>query len=171
MPSITVRPAAPGDAAAIARIYNDGIRSRSATFETHERSAADVQGWFTDAASARFPFLVACDAEGAVLGWVRGGLYRSRECYAGITDYSIYIAEEARGQGVGGVLLGAFIDACAACGVWKIVARVFPANSASRALHRAHAFREVGVYQQHAQLDGVWQDVVIVERLIAPVAP
>jgi L-amino acid N-acyltransferase YncA len=166
MTALAVRPAVISDAADVARIYNDGIRARSATFETTERSADDVQSWFADAASERFPFLVACDADGVVLGWVRGGMYRTRECYAGVTDYSIYIADEARGRGVGRTLLGAFIEACAARGVWKVVARVFPTNAASRALHRAHGFREVGVYENHAQLDGVWQDVVIVERLI-----
>lgn len=163
-----IRDAVPADAAAIARIYNEGIRARGATFETTERTAADVGGWFADLSTTRFPFLVAVDADDTVLGWVRGGSYRTRPCYAGITDYSIYIGEAARGQGVGRTLLGAFITRCAAVGVWKIVARIFPENSASRALHAAHGFREVGVYERHAQLDGVWRDVIIVERLLAP---
>jgi L-amino acid N-acyltransferase YncA len=165
MPAI--RPATLHDADQIAEIYNQAIRSRSSTFETVERTGADVRGWFESATPIPFPFLVATAGDGQVLGWVRGGAYRARACYAGITDYSIYIDADARGQGVGRLLLGAFIEACGEAGVWKIVARLFPDNAASRALHAAHAFREVGYYEKHARLDGVWRDVVIVERLIA----
>jgi L-amino acid N-acyltransferase YncA len=162
----TIRPATRDDAEAIARIYNDGIRARAATFETSYRTAADVRVWFDDPVAARFPFLVACEAEELVVGWVRGGTYRTRPCYAGVTDYSIYIAEAARGRGVGDGLMRAFLRECEAAGVWKVVARIFPDNAASRRLCAAHGFREVGVYARHAQLDGVWRDVIIVERLL-----
>jgi phosphinothricin acetyltransferase len=163
---VFLRVATPDDARAIASIYNDGIASRLATFETVPRSPGDVRGWFDDPAAARFPFLLAVAGDGAVLGWVRGGAYRARACYAGVTDYSIYVATEARGRGVGGMLMAGFLDACQAAGVWKVLGRVFPENAASRALCAAHGFREVGTYERHARLDGVWRDVIIVERLI-----
>jgi L-amino acid N-acyltransferase YncA len=85
--------------------------------------------------------------------------------YSGIAEYSIYIATEAHGQGVGATLLEAFFTACKNVGIWKLVSRIFPENTASRALCRKTGFREVGVYEKHARLDGKWKDVIIVEKL------
>ena len=161
-PDIRVRPAADADAAAIAEIYNQGIRERVATFETVERTADDVRGWL---AQPLHPLLVAVAGD-AVLGWIRASTYRPRECYQGVGDFSVYVDARARGRGVGDVLMRAFLPACAAAGLWKLVSRIFPENAASRALCARHAFREVGVYRRHAQLDGEWRDVVIVERLL-----
>jgi L-amino acid N-acyltransferase YncA len=160
----TIRPAAPADAPAIVAIYNEGIRGRGATFETTERTADDVLTWF-DAASAH-PFLVAVGADGAVLGWVRASSYRARACYAGIADFSVYVSVAARGRGVGDALMAAFLPACAGAGLWKVLSRIFPENAASLALCARHGFRTVGTYEKHARLDGVWRDVVIVERLL-----
>jgi phosphinothricin acetyltransferase len=160
--SVNVREAAAGDVAAIAEIYNEGIRGRTATFETRERTAADVRHWL---GHAEHPLLVA-ERHGRVVGWIRASAYRARECYAGIAEFSVYVAGDARREGVGDALMAAFIAACARAGAWKLVSRVFPDNAASRALCRRHGFREVGLYEKHARLDGVWRDVVIVERLI-----
>ena len=172
--AVAVRPARAEDLPAIVRIYNQGIRDRIATFETRERTAEEIRPWLDD---PRHPLLVAVDgsgttggADGAVLGWVAASGYRPRECYAGIGEFSIYVAREARGRGVGHVLIEAFLPACARAGLWKVLSRVFPENTGSRALLRAHGFREVGVYERHARLDGVWKDVVIVERLLGEAA-
>ena len=78
----------------------------------------------------------------------------------------MYVAASARGRRVGDTLMAAFLPACAAAGVWKVLSRVFPENAASLALCARHGFRVVGTYEKHAKLDGVWRDVVIVERLI-----
>lgn len=161
-PLIQIREARRSDAAAIAKIYNQGIQERIATFETRLREAADIQGWLED---ARHPILVA-ELNGQVAGWVAASGYRPRECYAGVAEFSIYIAREARGLGIGSRLMAAFLPACEAAGLWKLVSRIFPENSASRALCRKFGFREVGRYEKHAQLDGVWRDVVIVEKLL-----
>lgn len=158
--SIQVRPASRDDAAAIARIYNEGIRGRGATFETRERSTDDIRAWFDD---SRFPLLVAIE-HGDVVGWAAASAYRARACYAGIAEYSIYVATSHHGRGVGRVLMPAFLEALRAAGFWKVLSRLFPENAASRALCARFGFREVGVYEKHAQLDGVWKDVVIVER-------
>jgi L-amino acid N-acyltransferase YncA len=167
--AITVRPATASDAAAVAEIYNDGIRARVATFETTERTPDDVRAWFDAsplAGGVDHPFLVAQVEGGDVLGWVRASSYRSRACYAGIAEFSVYVAATARGRRIGDALMAAFIPACAAAGLWKLVSRIFPENAASRALCARHGFREVGTYEKHARLDGVWRDVVIVERLL-----
>ncbi|HET9982551.1 MAG TPA: arsinothricin resistance N-acetyltransferase ArsN1 family A [Longimicrobiales bacterium] len=159
---VQVRVAEPRDAAAIARIYNEGIQDRVATFETRERVPAEVLGWLGD---PRHPVLVA-ERASEVVGWASASRYRDRECYAGIAEFSVYVGRSARGAGVGDALMAAFIAACEAAGVWKLVSRVFPENAASRGLCRRHGFREVGTYRKHARLDGVWRDVVIVERLL-----
>lgn len=162
--AVTVRVTPPADVPAVTAIYNAGIRGRRATFETVERTTTDVHAWLDDPHA----FLVAtAPADTAlVLGWVRASSYRPRPCYAGIGDFSVYVAEQARGQRVGDALLAAFVPACGDAGLWKLVSRLFLDNVASRALCARHGFREVGMYEKHAQLDGVWRDVLIVERLL-----
>jgi phosphinothricin acetyltransferase len=158
------RAATDTDVNAIARIYNQGIAGRMATFETTPRTADDILRTLA-AGRGRYPFLVAT-IDDEVAGWASVSTYRPRECYAGIGEFSIYIDERWRGQGVGRVLLPALIDAAEQMGFWKLLSRVFPANSGSRRLCAACGFREVGMYEKHAQLDGRWLDVVIIERLI-----
>ncbi|MGB3329265.1 MAG: arsinothricin resistance N-acetyltransferase ArsN1 family A [Thermomicrobiales bacterium] len=161
---ITTRPAEVGDAAAIAAIYNAGIRERIATYETAERSVNERASWLRDH-DPRFPVLVAMQGD-AVVGWAGTDAYRPRACYAGVAEFSIYIDPAHRGAGVGTILLAALIEASREAGLWKLLSRIFPENAASRALCQALGFRDVGIYERHAQLDGVWRDVVIVERLI-----
>lgn len=160
--STAIRPATRDDAEVITRIYNEGIRGRGATFETRERSADDVRAWFDD---PRFPILAA-EQHGEVVGWVAASSYRPRACYAGIAEYSIYVASSHHGQGIGNALMPAFLEALEQAGFWKVLSRLFPENAASRALCARHGFREVGIYEKHGKLDGVWRDVLIVERLL-----
>ena len=157
-----VRPACIGDAASIAAIYNEGIRGRTSTFETRERTASDIEGWF---ASDRYPILTA-ERDGEVVGWIAASGYRPRECYAGIAEFSVYVRATERGRRVGDALMREFLPALERAGFWKVLSRIFPENEGSRALCRRHGFREVGTYERHARLDGAWKDVVIVERLV-----
>src|SRR5205814_5226134 len=120
-----------------------------------------VEQWF----DGRHPVVVVEDA-GAILAFASTSDYRPRDCYAGIAEFSVYAAREARGRGTGRMAMNALIDATRAAGFWKLVSRVFVENAASRRLLRSIGFREVGVYERHARLDGVWRDVVIVERLL-----
>ncbi len=92
--------------------------------------------------------------------------YRRRECYAGIAEASLYVSRGSRGRGAGKLALAALLQHAERAGFWKLVSRVFPENHASRRLISSLGFREVGIYHKHAKLDGVWRDVVIVERLI-----
>jgi L-amino acid N-acyltransferase YncA len=155
------RLAAPGDAADIARIYNQGIEDRVATFETRLRTEANIVRWF----DGMHPVVLVEDA-GDVVAFAATFTYRPRECYSGVAECSVYVARKARGKGVGRLALDALIEAAEEAGFWKLVSRVFPENLASRALCRAAGFREVGIYEKHARLDGVWRDTVIVERLL-----
>ncbi|HXV96156.1 MAG TPA: arsinothricin resistance N-acetyltransferase ArsN1 family A [Gaiellaceae bacterium] len=156
------RPARPEDAEAIARIYNEGIEDRFATFETRHRSGADVVRWVEDG----FP-LVVVEESGGVVAWASAAPYRpGREAYAGIGDFSVYVARSERGRGAGRAALEALAAEARGRGYWKLVSRIFPENEASLALCRALGFREVGVYRRHARLDGEWRDVVVVELLL-----
>jgi L-amino acid N-acyltransferase YncA len=154
-------PATASDCAAIARIYNEGIEDRLATFETRLRSAAEVEGWL----GGRYPVVVVRD-DGAVRAFAACSEYRPRACYRDIAEFSVYVAREARGRGLGGIALDGLAEAAVAAGLRKLVSRVFVENVASRRLLARKGFREVGVYRRHGLLDGVWHDVVIVERLL-----
>jgi L-amino acid N-acyltransferase YncA len=161
MDAVRTRLGAPGDEDAIARIYNEGIEDRLATFETEPRAGEDIREWL----DAGFPLVVG-ESNGSLAAWASAPPYSSRPCYSGVRNFSIYVARKARGRGLGRVTLSALIEACEARDHWKLVGRVFPENLASLALCRGLGFREVGRYRRHAQLDGRWRDVVIVERLL-----
>ena len=155
------RRATTSDAAAIARIYNEGIEERIATFETRHRTGEDVEKWF----DAVHPIVVIEDS-GDVIAFASTSTYRPRDAYAGIAEFSVYAARAARGKGAGRAAMLALFDAARESGFWKLVSRVFVENTASRNLLQSVGFREVGTYERHAKLDGVWRDVVIVEKLL-----
>ncbi len=158
------RLAVPEDAAAIARIYNEGIAERIATFETDPRTVEQLEAQLREK-GGHYPTVVV-ERDGAVIAWASASSYRSRPCYAGIAEHSVYVAREARGAGAGLVALEALFTAAEQQGFWKLLSRIFPENTASIALHRKAGFREVGVYRRHGKLEGSWRDCVIVERLI-----
>ncbi|MDP2319656.1 MAG: arsinothricin resistance N-acetyltransferase ArsN1 [Acidobacteriota bacterium] len=163
--TLSARAASPGDIPAIAQIYNEGIADRVGTFETRPRSHDDVRAWFDGV----HPIVVVEDAaaaEGDVVAFASTSAYRTRDCYAGIAEFSVYVSRAARGQGAGRVAMEALIEAAAAAGLWKLLSRIFIENTASRTLMARVGFREVGIYEKHGKLDGVWRDVVIVERII-----
>lgn len=157
----SVRSASAADALVIARIFNEGIVDRAATFETRLRTPDDIEKWL----DGRHPVVVV-ERDGRILGFGATFEYRPRDCYAGIAETSVYVAREARGTGVGRAALEGLIAAAREAGFWKLVSRVFPENAASLALLDRTGFRQVGLYEKHARLDGVWRDVIVVERLL-----
>ncbi|PYR92976.1 MAG: GNAT family N-acetyltransferase [Acidobacteria bacterium] len=159
------RPATPADAVAIAAIYNEGIEDRIATFETRHRSTHDILSWF----GGHHPIVVVEDG-GQVVAFAAATTYRTRECYAGIAEFSIYVARTHRSRGYGRAAMKGLCDAAERAGFWKLVSRVFPENAASRELLKALGFREVGVYRRHGKVDGAWRDAVIVEKLLGEAA-
>jgi L-amino acid N-acyltransferase YncA len=158
-----IRPAGDPDTQAIADIYNEGIATRLATFETEPRSAADVQAWLV--AGERLPVLVAEEGD-AVLGWARILAYSARPVYAGVGEVSVYVAEHARGRGLGRALLEELQRNAAELGYWKLVGKLFTANAASAGMVRSCGWREVGMHHKHSRLDGEWHDVLLVERVL-----
>jgi L-amino acid N-acyltransferase YncA len=164
MTVLTVRLATTADAAAIARIHNEGIDDRVATFETEPRTPGQVAASLAEKGD-RYPTVIV-EREGEVVAWAGAGAYRSRPAYAGVAEHSVYVARAARGTGAGRAALEGLCREYAARGFWKIVSRIFPENTASLALHERCGFRVVGVYRRHGKLDGAWRDCVIVERLL-----
>lgn len=158
---MTARLATPADAAVIARIYNQGIAERNATFETRLRSEEEVRAWF----DGRHPVVVV-EQEGEVIAFAATFAYSPRACYAGIAEVSLYVERGARRRGAGRLAVTELLDAAEAAGFWKLVSRIFTDNLASRRVAQMLGFREVGIYEKHGCLDGVWRDVVIIERLL-----
>jgi L-amino acid N-acyltransferase YncA len=154
------RRATPDDADTIATIYNEGIEDGIATFETRLRTADDIRNWFT----GRFPIVVIEDD--GVIAFASTSEYRPRDCYAGVAEFSVYVARAARGRGAGRLAMQLLMEEARKAGFWKLVSRVFVENAASRVLLGRIGFREVGIYKRHAQARGVWRDVIIVEALL-----
>ena len=158
-----IRPAQPADIPAITRIYNEGIRDQ-ATLESQERSEDERLAWL-QGRGERHPVLVA-ERDGAVAGWGSLNAFNPREAYRHVADFSVYVAREARGMGVGSALLPALIALARELGYHKMVLAGFPANEVSVRLYRRFGFREVGIYREQGQLDGRWVDVIIMEKLL-----
>jgi L-amino acid N-acyltransferase YncA len=159
-----VRPATEADAVAIARIYNQGIEDRLATLETELRSAEERRAWLAERA-ARHPVLVAV-VEGEVVGWGSLNRFNPRPVYDYVADFSVYVARERRGQGLGGVLLDALERRARQLGYHKLVLAAFPHNGPGLRLYESRGFRRVGVYQEQGRLDGRWVDVLIMEKIL-----
>jgi phosphinothricin acetyltransferase len=162
--AVRIRPAREADVHAITRIYNEGIRDRLATLETEERDEAERRAWLA-ARDERHPVLVAA-RDGDILGWGSLNVFNPRPAYRHVADFSVYVARETRGAGIGGLLLDALIARARALGYHKLVLAAFPHNEAGMRLYRRFGFREVGVYREQGQLDGRWVDVIVMEKLL-----
>ncbi len=163
---LRVRLAADGDAADIARIHNQGIEERSATFETEPRRPDQVALRLSDTGQ---PVMVA-ERDCVVVGWASVTRENSRCTQAGVGEYTIYVDRTARGGGIGVPLLEALVEEAERRGYWKLVGRIFTTNESSLALARRCGFSEIGIHRRHGCLDGEWKDVVLVERLMGPAA-
>jgi len=153
-----VRDLRPTDWAEVARIYAEGIATGNATFETEVPSRA---AW--DAAHLAEHRFVA-ERDGRVVGWIALSAASRRPCYAGVAEISVYVAEAARGNGVGTELLAAVLASAEAAGLWTLQTSVFPENQPSLALLRRFGFRTVGTREQIGRLHGAWRDTLLVER-------
>jgi len=165
---LTTRVAMLGDAAAIARIHNQGIEERIATFETEPRTTGQIETQLAEKGD-RYPTILV-ERNGDIVAFAGAGPYRAREAYAGVAEHSVYTARETRGTGAGRAALDALIREYESRGFWKLVSRIFPENRGSLVLHERAGFRVVGVYRRHGRLEGVWRDCVIVERLLGQAA-
>jgi L-amino acid N-acyltransferase YncA len=154
----------PDDWPAVRDIYEDGIATGEATFQT-EAPAWD--SW--DGAHLKTCRLVARDEQGKVVGWAALAPVSSRPVYAGVAEVSVYVAASARGRGLGRQLLTALIDASERDGRWSLQASIFPENEASVRLHQRCGFRVVGRRERIACQHGRWRDTLWLERRSAVV--
>lgn len=155
---ITIDALLPEHWTGVARVYEEGIATRNATFET------EVPTWEAWDSSHLPGHRFVAVREGEVVGWVAVGPVSGRCVYAGVVENSVYVAESVRGQGVGRSLLEALIASTEAAGIWTIQAGMFPENEGSIRLHRSVGFTTVGTYERLGKLDGVWRDVLMLER-------
>jgi phosphinothricin acetyltransferase len=150
-----IRPLAPADWPAVAAIYAEGIATGNATFQT------EVPSWEAWDGS-HLPERLVAEEGGEVLGWAALSRVSDRCCYAGVAEGSVYVSE--RGRGIGRVLLSELVARSEHAGIWTIQTGIFPENQASLRLHEGCGFRRVGVRERLGRLDGVWRDVVLLER-------
>ena len=139
-------------------IYLEGLRTGNSTFETE---APAWEKW--DESHLPTPRLVA-RRDDKVLGWAALSPVSKRHVYRGVAEVTVYVAENARGQGIGRALLEALIAESERNGIWTLQASIFPENTASVALHLQCGFREVGRRERIGMLAGVWRDTVLFER-------
>jgi L-amino acid N-acyltransferase YncA len=154
---VTIRELRPDDWPAVRAIYEEGIRGGNATFETETPS---WERWD----SAHPELRLVAERDGSVVGWAALSPASARHCYRGVGEVSVYVAEEARGSGLGRELLDELVERSEATGYWTLNAGVFPENEASICLHIACGFRAVGVRERVGESGGVWRNVLLLER-------
>ena len=154
-----IRAMKPSDWPQVKRIYEEGIATGHATFET---SAPTYDDW--DQSHLEIGRYVYTGEDDKILGWVALSPVSDRCVYGGVAEQMVYVARDARGKGVGGALLEALIRETEKQGYWTLQAGIFPENTGSMKLHEKHGFRVVGVREKLGQMKGVWRDVILLER-------
>ena len=155
---VAVRALRPDDWPAVRRIYGEGIATGIATFETTVPNRASLDAkWLPD-------HRWVAERDGQVAGWTALSPFSPRECYAGVAESSIYVADGHRGQGIGKALIRQQVIAADEAGLWTLQSAVLTENRAGIALHHAAGYRTVGVRERISQVNGVWHDTVLLER-------
>ena len=153
-----ILPMSAADWPAVRAIYEQGIATGNATFQT---SAPDWNAWDT----AHLPHCrLLAHSAGEVLAWVALSPVSSRCVYVGVAEVSVYVAARARGRGIGLALLSALVEASERENIWTLQAGIFPENTASIELFRKAGFRMLGRRERLGQMDGRWRDVILMER-------
>lgn len=147
----------PADWPAVKAIYEEGIATGEATFET---AAPEWEAWD----KSHLPLRLVAREEGDVLGWAALSPVSERCVYEGVAEVSVYVAASARGRGVGKALLGELVRRSEGAGLWTLQAGVFPENAASLRLHEGAGFRVVGTRERIGRHGDRWRDVVLLER-------
>ncbi|QUX30605.1 GNAT family N-acetyltransferase [Nocardiopsis akebiae] len=155
---VTTRAMADADLDAVREIYAQGVATGHATFETQVPAVEDLKGrWMPD-------HRWVAESDGRVVGWAAASPVSAREVYSGVAETSVYVAEDARGRGVGKALLYRQVTEADTAGLWTLQTSIFPENRASLALHHQAGYRTVGVRERVARHHGIWRDTVLLER-------
>lgn len=142
----------------VRRIYQEGIDTGMATFETR---ATSWREW--DRRHLPFARLVSL-SDGSVTGWAALGAVSTRPVYSGVAEVSVYVGASWRGLGTGRALLEKLIAESEKHGIWTLQASIFPENESSISLHKHGGFREVGIRRSIGEMNGVWRDTMLLER-------
>lgn len=154
----TIREMTPADWPVVARIYEEGIATGHATFET------DVPDWESWDEGHHEECRLVMEWEGQVVAWAALSPVSRRHVYRGVAEHSIYVAPEVRGRGVGRLLLRALIESAEEAGFWTLQTSIFPENEASVFLHTSEGFRILGTRERVGRHHGTWRDTVLMER-------
>jgi L-amino acid N-acyltransferase YncA len=160
----SIRPMTPADWPQVEVIFAAGIAGGEATFEVETPTWEQF-----DTGKIDDPRLVATGEGDAAIGWAAASPVSARAAYRGVIEHSVYVHPDARGQGIGRVLLDAFVDAADAAGYWTIQSSIFPENTVSLRLHEAAGFRIIGIRERVALSHlgphaGAWRDTALIER-------
>lgn len=155
---VTIAAMQPADWPAVARIYLEGIADGNATFET------ESPGWEKWNAAHHTHSRLVAKENGQIVAWAALSPVSSRRVYRGVAEVSIYVADSARGKGIGKRLLTELIKSSEQNEIWTLQAGIFPENTASISLHKSCGFREVGFREQIGQLGARWRNTVLLER-------
>lgn len=161
----TIRPAGDADAGRIGEIYDEGVAEGNATFATGPHTADERRAWLA-ARGERAPVFCA-ERGGEVVAWSALAPFSHRPWFDGVAEYTVYVAQSARGTGVGRAMLRHLIDQAPGFGYWKLVGVIMAENASGLALAERNGFRMVGTYRGHGRLDGAWRDVSMVELHLA----
>ena len=162
-PTCAIRPLTTADWERVRAIYEEGIATGDATFET------EASGWEAWDRSHLAGCRLVAERAGRVVGWAALAPVSGRCVYGGVAEVSVYVGADARGGGVGTALLVALVEASEREGLWTLQAGIFPENEASVRLHERRGFRRVGTRERLGRLDGRWRDVLLLERRSATV--
>ena len=157
----SVRHSVRADLPGIVEIYNSTVPSRQVTADTEPVTVASREPWFDAHSPGRYPLWVLEDAGGTMLGWISLSAFYGRPAYASTAEVSIYLAEAARGRGLGRLALDYALDACPALGIRTLLGFIFAHNTPSMALFERRGFSTWGHFPDVAELDGVRRSLVI----------
>lgn len=164
MSAHTIRPARPEDVPAIRDIYEEAVLHGTATYELVPPDAAEMAARFEAIAGVGYPFIVAEDHHGVVLGYAYASAFRHRPAYRWSVEDSIYLAPKARGRGIGRDLLTRLIELCGESGFRQMIAVIGGSdNEASIRVHRRAGFRMIGTFEGSGFKFGRWIDTVLMQ--------
>ena len=155
---LNIRDFAESDFPAVKSIYQEGIDTGNATFQ---QKAKEWDEWN---ASVLPDCRLVAELEGRVVGWAALSSVSSRCVYGGVAEVSVYVGSDVAGRGLGHTLLKALVEASEKVGFWTLQAGIFPENKASLAIHAKNGFKHLGVREKLGRMNGVWRDVVFMER-------
>jgi phosphinothricin acetyltransferase len=155
---IKIRPFVKSDFPSVKDIYQQGIDSGDATFQEQAKG-------YDDWNESLLPNCrLVAENNGQVIGWVALSSASNRCVYSGIAEISVYVSSNSQGSGVGNSLLDALIKASEEEGIWTLQAGIFPENKASIHIHSKNGFKVLGIREKLGQMNGIWRDIVFMER-------